>query len=400
MKLKSAILALAAGLAAANKLRAYDQGHHRRHHHQKHLRVQAHSNSSESMPSFYHTTDEIHEALRNLLDNCPMLSMSALSKTSSVTGRKVTVDVFSVKNPEADPVNKVFVLFGEHPRELISSESGFHFIQSLCSNSKRVQDVLKQNEFKIIVNANPDSRRLVEKGEFCRRVNPDGVDLNRNWDEHWQQSMAFGGADANPGPKPFSEPETQILKQVAQEYKPTTFLTIHSGTLGMYMPWAFDMEHLADRNQAEMMQILSEIDAQHCQCPYGAAGKEVGYSCPGTCLDYIFDEVKAQYAFAYEIYVGDGREDLKARWKAKVASEKGALLQATSDLSHEHFRDIFEDFPSSFIQLESASERHHQQDYCFGMFNPYTKEEYDSTVENWSEVYLQTAEKVAARLEK
>ena len=24
------------------------------------------------------------------------------------------------------------------------------------------------------------------QGDWCRRVNPNGVDLNRNWDEHWE----------------------------------------------------------------------------------------------------------------------------------------------------------------------------------------------------------------------
>jgi len=34
----------------------------------------------------------------------------------------------------------------------------------------------------------------------------------------------------------------------------------------------------------------------------GAAGKQVGYLCPGTCLDYIYDKLGAKYSFAFEIY--------------------------------------------------------------------------------------------------
>ena len=44
------------------------------------------------------------------------------------------------------------------------------------------------------------------------------------------------------------------------------------------MPWAYDMEHLAQRNQPAMMEILRTVDKGHCECPFGAAGKEVGPS--------------------------------------------------------------------------------------------------------------------------
>jgi hypothetical protein len=38
----------------------------------------------------------------------------------------------------------------------------------------------------MIVNANPDSRKKVENGQFCLRENENGVDINRNYDAHWE----------------------------------------------------------------------------------------------------------------------------------------------------------------------------------------------------------------------
>ena len=38
------------------------------------------------------------------------------------------------------------------------------------------------------------SRAKVEAGEFCRRTNEDGVDLNRNWDEKWEPSPELSAA--------------------------------------------------------------------------------------------------------------------------------------------------------------------------------------------------------------
>merc|ERR1719240_2100918 len=247
------------------------------------------------------------------------------------------VDVVTIKAPNSKPVNKNFLLFGEHARELISPESGLHFVKTLCGevgDKERAAGILQDSEFQIVVNGNPASRKRVEQGDFCLRVNPDGVDLNRNWDEEWAPSTDMG-VDTNPGPKPFSEPETQVFKELVSNYKPTNFLTIHSGTKGMYMPWAYDMEHLATRNQPAMMKILKALDKDHCECPFGAAGKEVGYPCPGTCLDWVYDKLQTPYAFAFEIYTNpDMNEMLKERFDEKMKEQGGAFYQAHSSLAH------------------------------------------------------------------
>merc|ERR1719316_269730 len=239
------------------------------------------------------------------------------------------VDVVTIRAPNPKPVNKNFLLFGEHARELISPESGLHFIKTLCGeagDSERAKGILQDSEFQIVVNGNPASRKRVEQGDFCLQVNPDGVDLNRNWDEEWQPDADMG-EDTNPGPKPFSEPETQVFKDLVSNYKPTNFLTVHSGTKGMYMPWAYDMEHLANRNQPAMMKILKSLDKEHCECPFGAAGREVGYSCPGTCLDWVYDKLQTPYAFAFEIYTDPGMDDmLKERWTEKMQEEGASFL--------------------------------------------------------------------------
>ena len=58
-------------------------------------------------------------------------------------------------------------------------------------------------------------------------------------------------------------------------------------------------------NENRMMNVLSELNPKHCNCNAGAAGREVGYLCPGTCLDYAYDTMKVPYVFAWEIYQRD-----------------------------------------------------------------------------------------------
>lgn len=360
----------------------------------------ARTKTMKAVAPFYHSTDDIRQELRRLADSCPGLTLQ--SGSDSERG----IDVVTIRAPGASPTNKNFFLFGEHARELISPESGLHLVKSLCGETdlaEQAKRVLQDSEFQIVVNGNPGSRVKVEQGDFCRRTNPDGVDLNRNWDEEWQPGAVLDSVDTNPGNSAFSEPETQTFKKLVEDYRPTTFLTIHSGTKGMYMPWAYDMQHLAKRNQPEMMQILKDLDKNHCECPFGAAGREVGYSCPGTCLDYVYDKLQAPYAFAFEIYTGpDFAIDLKQRWLEKVGNADGAFVQESSHLAHEHFKEIFEAHPSSFVQVraESKARDARSPEVCFSQFNPPTEAEYRGVIDNWSAAYLDMAEMVAANLKR
>lgn len=71
------------------------------------------------------------------------------------------------------------MLFGEHAREMISPETGLAFVEKLCegqkSNQEMVIKTLEKFRFQIVVNANPSSRKKVENGDYCLRVNENGL---------------------------------------------------------------------------------------------------------------------------------------------------------------------------------------------------------------------------------
>jgi len=352
---------------------------------------------------YYHTSDELHEEATQLVERNGMASIRTVHEGD------IAIDVVSVKTQQQVPsTNRIFLLFGEHSRELISPESGLHLLRVLCGSipvpagAPDVAGVLRNAEFALVLNANPRSRLKVEQGDWCLRANPNGVDLNRNWDIAWS-----GGGNSQlqsyPGSKPFSEPETRILKRLLMDFAPTTFLSVHSGTLGMYMPWAYDRKHLAHRNQQEMMNLLKEIDSVHCHCPWGAAGKEVGYDCPGTSVDWVFSHVNASYAFAWEIYVGEDEQGLRKRWEKKLQEGGQALLEGGAHLAHEHFHDMFHQHPSDFVhhkrrkektilsETEPAHGNQEHREWCLSHFNPTSQQKYEAAVENWSVAYLKMA---------
>jgi hypothetical protein len=343
---------------------------------------------------WYHTSSEIQSEARRLSQKCNgALSIRTLRDSG------VGIDVARVRAPGASPTNRVFIMFGEHSRELISPESGLGLLKMLCGEestepvASSASSVLQGSEFELVLNGNPRSRLKVEDGEFCLRMNPTGVDLNRNWDEQWTpDSKAY--SNAFPGPHPFSEPETRIFKQLVTAFKPTTFLTVHSGTRGLYMPWAYDTQHMARRNKPAMLEILREIDKGHCQCPYGAAGKEVGYSCPGTCLDWVYDQLNTPFSFAFEIYTNPDEDDaLRSRWDRKIREGGSELLyQNGAHLGHEHFASLFEAHASDFVHRRARSRGAETPESCFGQFNPDTQERYNQTVTNWAQAYLELAQ--------
>jgi len=348
---------------------------------------------------WYHTSDELIAQARSLAAACG----GALSlKTVSEDG--VDIEVATVRKPGSRPVNRVFILFGEHSRELIGPESGLHFLRVLCGaaagdSARNAAETLEDSEYLLVLNGNPRSRKMVEGGSWCTRANPNGVDLNRNWSEKWRLSSA-SAADTYSGPKPFSEPETRIFRKLATAYKPTTFLSVHSGTRGLYMPWAFDMVHLAIRNRPSMLQILRDLDKDHCQCPYGAAGKEVGYSSPGTSLDWVYDELKTPYAFAFEIHAAPGDDaSLSDWWREKLESGGESLLEQGEHLGHPFFLDLFQRHASDFVSTR-ASDKAQALDACFKMFNPTTLDKYNAELRNWAGAYLDLSNLIVADMRK
>jgi hypothetical protein len=317
---------------------------------------------------FYHTSEQLSAELRRLEGSCPGFHVDRH------TVGQLELEIAALKKPGASPKSMMYLLFGEHSRELISPESGLHFLRSLCGEteaSQHLADVLDTTHFRVVLNANPLSRRKVEAGDFCLRVNERGVDLNRNWAYAWQGNK-YGVRDTNPGPSPFSEPETQLLRDDVTAAAPTAFVSVHSGTRAMFMPWAFEQGRVADRNRGAMQRILRDVDAEFCQCPSGAAGNVNGYGAKGTSMDYVY-ESGAQFAFLFEIFVGHGRYPpghLRGRWQKQLEAEE-ELAQVSS---------------------VPRSQR------CLELFNPTTALTYNATVDNWARAYGDVARRVAAEL--
>ncbi|PHJ23762.1 zinc carboxypeptidase superfamily protein [Cystoisospora suis] len=180
--------------------------------------------------------------------------------------------------------------------------------------ASRFRRLLDDAEFQIVLNANPVSRQKVEQGDFCLRTTPGGVDMNRNWGRFWEPdplgSENAAKSSVFPGPHAFSAEETQLARDLILAFEPSIFLTLHSGSLGVYTPYGYGAVQPRSRKQ-EMEDIVNVVGKKYCRnvdaapmaCSIGVAGKF--FAAHGNCVDWVYDTVKpAPMVFLLETYDG------------------------------------------------------------------------------------------------
>jgi len=334
---------------------------------------------------------------------------------------------------------KVLMFFGEHARELISPETALRFSQVMCGvtpsgyglpdhdTQAQIDHLLDNCEIEFFPLINRDGHGRVVHGQYCARTNSHGVDLNRNWDDHWRRSLS---KDTNSGRQAFSEEEVRILRDEAHRLRPDLFVSIHSGALGMYTPYAYSRARPSGAVEERMVKILHRLNPKYCDCDVGAAGKELNYLCPGTCLDYMFDKLHTPYAFAVEIWDGaHGYSKQKSkpiqqkrlqqamvetnavahvldRVKTSAADEQASRLQLGSCFIQQdaHAHDHADADADVDTEADSTalfpSPRNSDLHTCLASFNPTNAEDYIATTDHWARALLDLITNVHGEFEQ
>jgi len=170
----------------------------------------------------YHTYESIIYELNRLCASAPSLCI-IYPIGSSIQGRTIYT-VHLSGELEGSPY-KVWLSGGQHAREWVSPATVMYLTYKLISSygvDPTITSYLNTFEFIITVVINPDgydfswtNTRLWRKNRRNNGNNIYGVDLNRNWNNHWAES----GSSNNPrddtyhGTGPFSEPETKAVSQ-------------------------------------------------------------------------------------------------------------------------------------------------------------------------------------------
>lgn len=241
------------------------------------------------------------------------------------------------------------------------------------------------------MNANPYARINVEKGEYCRRVNMNNVDINRNWDIFWGEKIDL--EEENPGSGAFSEIETKYVKYLVEDYKPKIFLTLHSGVYGLYLPYAFLMKETL-KDHGVMRKILSDIKDKFCPvCQVGAPSLKIGYQSSGTCLDYVYDKLNVTYAFAWEIYSNEViHPEIVKLQQTKLLKQNSLFLETANKIKPSNFLELKD---SEILQISNKNRflatrtySNYEDQICLALFNPNEKKSFKFIVDNWTKVML------------
>jgi len=381
---------------------------------------------------FYHTSDELHAKLQDATRNC-----RSGTATLDTGGAGLDVVRISSKESSGSRPSALFV-FGEHARELFSAESAVHFVRSLCGlessvSEDRARNSLSRFDFVIVPNANPQGRRMVEAGNYCRRTNENGVDLNRNYgNEHRDAASAKeyhdatnAGADrddqgeaseSNPGPEGFSEPETQAIRDLAKsQSRLKIFLSVHTGAYLLGMPFGYTGSETPPHAD-EMRSILADISQGHCggNCPYGSLASLIGYKSKGCSIDYVAEDLHVPFSFTWEIYTS---ADVTAKFTADAAESKADAADPSAMWSHfasrynekslkavvalqapQGMQSVEADAsalgsPNAAEQTEAKRDKGDRE--CLKRFNPTDESSFSENLDNWSGAYMDLTDKVA-----
>ena len=165
---------------------------------------------------------------------------------------------------ESDEPEVLYIAL-HHAREIITPEVLLYFINYLVDNYGTDPDItylVDNRQLWLVPNMNPDGHAVVFTGTDWRKnkrdnnengqfdLNSDGVDLNRNWGYMWGYDNE--GSSPSPsswtyrGPGPFSEPETQAIRDLANDHNFKISLSYHSyGNWWLY-PWGYIAEDPPD----------------------------------------------------------------------------------------------------------------------------------------------------------
>jgi hypothetical protein len=129
-----------------------------------------------------------------------------------------------------------------------------------------------------------------------RRYNGDfswGVDPNRNYGYMW--GYDDGGSSPNPwsevyrGPGPFSEPETEAVRQFLTAHPPSGCLSYHNYSQLILYPWGYTYEPTPDAVEMEM--IANEMSSRIFQVGgrvYEVGSSEALYLTNGGTIDWVY----------------------------------------------------------------------------------------------------------------
>nr|ABO21076.1 carboxypeptidase B [Aedes aegypti] len=207
---------------------------------------------------------------------------------------------------------------GIHAREWIAPATALYVINRLVQHANENRDLLSNLTWIILPLVNPDGYEYSFKSnKFWRKTRQPygrciGTDGNRNFNFHWGEKGAskYECVNTFAGPRPFSEPETQTVRDLLLAKNDTIkfYLSLHSYGRMLLYPWGYKKDlprkwrnmDVVARAGASAMKRSHRVDYR-----VGGAAK-VLYEAAGASDDYAIAVAKIPIAITMEL-PGDER---------------------------------------------------------------------------------------------
>lgn len=233
---------------------------------------------------------------------------------STIEGRPIRA--FTICGGDASTLPAIYVNTGAHAREWIGPATIAFVADALVNGhgvDPRITTLVDGLCWHIVPLANPDgyehtwsTNRLWRKN---RRDNGDGtfgVDWNRNFSAGWGGPGSSGATnnDTYRGPAPFSEPETQAIRDdVLGADNIAVFLDVHAYSQLVLWPYGYASGEPAgeagDVHRAIGLGMADAIRSVH-GTNFTPQPAYALYLASGTSLDWAWDEAGA-FGFTYEL---------------------------------------------------------------------------------------------------
>jgi len=301
----------------------------------------------------YHNYTEIFSTLIYLNDTYPnIVDVFSIGKSWQ------NQDIYCIRltnETNTHPKSKVFFVGYHHAREPISAELPLYFAVEAATKfgtDATLTHMLNYSEIYIVLALNVDGFDAVERNDWQRKnahpfdedgdglfdedppededgdgyveylygdiefrwegidddgdgsFNEDwvgGVDLNRNYGYQWNATCQSGSPypedEDYRGPAPFSEPETQAIRDLALQHNFKYAISFHSGAEIILYPWGYTKTPTPhDSLFREIAGNLSNLVG----APYAQSGAGL-YTSSGTWDDWMYAN-RSTFAFTCEIY--------------------------------------------------------------------------------------------------
>ena len=210
----------------------------------------------------YYTFDELVQNLDDLYNEYPQFVKEKISIGTTLEGR----DIWAIKlsdNPNIDEDETEILYTGlHHAREPMSYMNLFYYMHWLCENygiEEEATEILNTRELWFIPAINPDglvfNEEIAPNGGGMQRKNrrltcpsePHGIDLNRNYSFQWglddEGSTGDGCGETYRGSSPFSEPETQAVRDFVESHDFPIAFNYHSYSNLLIYPFGYSYDN-------------------------------------------------------------------------------------------------------------------------------------------------------------